>query len=464
MTENTDKELGQLDTDVLIIGSGPIGAVFARELLDRTGAKILCSVYVTRRRNCRKRIRHIYLSVLRITILILTRILCLAVVDVGDAGTPVPGAHLKNVAYFQKDVNYFANIIKADFHPISIAVNRAPVATLGTDAYTVSAEDYKKNYSTWNENPDQDAYKNLSGAGCTYKVGGMGTHWTAACPRMHQDELGDLENLVTDEDREELYKRAEVLFDVTQEAFNDSIRHRTVMKTLREEYEKDSIPEDKRPQALPLSVKRRALNQSFLKWGSTATVLGPHAKPSCIHLGAEPSMNVNTARPFRILEQHLCRKLVMKDEDDDKKSVEYAVIHNMLRNERIRVKAKHYIVCCGTVLSAQLLHASGLGNGKESDFLPALGRYLTEQPLAFCQVVMKRSIVEGIGTKYPDEVAKDKKLRTQHDPIPIPHGDGDPQCWFPYSKDRPWHCQIHRDAFAYGELAPNVDPRLIVDL
>ncbi|GMH41752.1 hypothetical protein BSKO_09662 [Bryopsis sp. KO-2023] len=392
MTENTDQELGQLDTDVLIIGSGPVGAVFARELLDKTDAKIL-------------------------------------MVDVGDAGTPVPGAHLKNVAYFQKDVNYFANIIKADFHPTSIAVNRSREVTLGTDAYTVPPEAYDNGYSTWNENPDQDPYKNISGAGCTYKVGGMGTHWTAACPRMHQGELGDLEHLVSDEDREKLYKRAEVLYDVTQEAFDTSIRHRTVRDTLAEEYEREDIPKAYRPQALPLSVKRRTRDQSFLNWGSTATILGPHAKPSCIHLGAGPSLNVNTARPFRILEQHLCRKLVMKDEDDDKKSVEYAVIHNMLRNERIRVKAKHYIVCCGTVLSAQLLHASGLGNGEDDDFLPALGRYLTEQPLAFCQVVMKRSIVEGIREDYPDEVAQHNDEHPE-DPIPIPHGDGDPQCWF----------------------------------
>ena len=32
------------------------------------------------------------------------------------------------------------------------------------------------------------------------------------------------------------------------------------------------------------------------------------------------------------------------------------------------------------------------------------------------------------------------------------------------SKSRPWHCQIHRDAFHYGDLAPSVDNRLIIDL
>ena len=32
------------------------------------------------------------------------------------------------------------------------------------------------------------------------------------------------------------------------------------------------------------------------------------------------------------------------------------------------------------------------------------------------------------------------------------------------SDKRPWHCQVHRDAFSYGGVAPNVDTRLIVDL
>ena len=38
------------------------------------------------------------------------------------------------------------------------------------------------------------------------------------------------------------------------------------------------------------------------------------------------------------------------------------------------------------------------------------------------------------------------------------------QCWIPVSDKRPWHCQIHRDAFSYGEVAPNIDTRLVVDL
>ena len=46
----------------------------------------------------------------------------------------------------------------------------------------------------------------------------------------------------------------------------------------------------------------------------------------------------------------------------------------------------------------------------------------------------------------------------------MPEDDPEPQVWIPVSEERPWHCQIHRDAFHYGDMAPNVDNRLIVDL
>lgn len=46
----------------------------------------------------------------------------------------------------------------------------------------------------------------------------------------------------------------------------------------------------------------------------------------------------------------------------------------------------------------------------------------------------------------------------------MPEGDPEPQVWIPVSEGRPWHCQIHRDAFHYGDVGPNVDGRLVVDL
>ena len=120
--------------------------------------------------------------------------------------------------------------------------------------------------------------------------------------------------------------------------------------------------------------------------------------------------------------------------------------------------AKTFVVCAGTVLTAQILYNSGIRP-------PALGVYLTEQPMAFCQIVLSQSIIDSLPSD-PRFAETIRRYRKQHpnDPIPIPMNDPDPQLTIPVSTGRPWHTQIHRDAFAYGGLPPNIDNRLIVDL
>jgi hypothetical protein len=34
----------------------------------------------------------------------------------------------------------------------------------------------------------------------------------------------------------------------------------------------------------------------------------------------------------------------------------------------------------------------------------------------------------------------------------------------PYTSNFPWHVQVHRDAFSYGDVGPKADPRVVVDL
>ena len=83
------------------------------------------------------------------------------------------------------------------------------------------------------------------------------------------------------------------------------------------------------------------------------------------------------------------------------------------------------------------------------------------------QVVLKREIVESI-PDTDNEVWKERikkhKEKYPKDPLPIPFNDPEPQLMIPYHKDYPWHVQIHRDAFSYGEVGPKADPRVVVDL
>lgn len=91
--------------------------------------------------------------------------------------------------------------------------------------------------------------------------------------------------------------------------------------------------------------------------------------------------------------------------------------------------------------------------------------------MAFCQVVLKTSLVNSVADsvkgdpKHPDWYAKVAlhKKKAPNDPLPFPFNDPDPQCYFPLSKEYPWHTQIHRDAFGYGEVPATIDQRLVVD-
>jgi pyranose oxidase len=142
----------------------------------------------------------------------------------------------------------------------------------------------------------------------------------------------------------------------------------------------------------------------------------------------------------------------------DGTQIEYAVVQNLKDWETIHVKANTYVVCCNSYLTPQLLYASEIRPD-------ALGRYLTEQPMAFSQIVLKQEIVDSIidHERFGARVREHQKANPL-DPVPIPFSDPEPQVWIPVSEDRPWHCQIHRDAFHYGDLAPEIDSRLIVDL
>ncbi|KAK0656527.1 hypothetical protein B0T16DRAFT_452087 [Cercophora newfieldiana] len=118
-----------------------------------------------------------------------------------------------------------------------------------------------------------------------------------------------------------------------------------------------------------------------------------------------------------------------------------------------RDQREQYVICAGAVLTLGILHQSGFGTDKlppdDPKYLPAMGRFMTEQTLSFCQVILKDDLVQDNNTE---------------DPLLFPLNDPDPRVCVRFSKNHPWHMQIHRDAFGYGEIPPNIDQRVVVDL
>lgn len=386
--------------DALIVGSGPIGCAFARRLVE-AGKSVL-------------------------------------MVDAGAKLSTRPGAHLKNALLYQRNIDLFSSVITGHLVVLSSPSSDQPVVTLDPAAFQVDFSKYR-GFTFNNQNPDQNPSLNLPAAAASYVVGGMATHWTCATPRQHPSV--ERTDCIPDEEWGPLYEEAEQLIGTRTDAFEHSVRHQVVRDALISEY--SDLAEPHHVQNLPLAVERRHDNPRFVKWSGSDTVLGPLADP-----GAEE-------RGFTLLDQHLCTGLHLSR---DGTRVEFAEIQDLANWKTIRVEADTFVAACGTILTTQLLYQSGIRP-------EPLGRYLCEQPVAFCQIVLRQDLVDAIAddARFAERVSSHRREHPT-DPVPIPGDDPEPNVWIPVSEDRPWHCQIHRDAFHYGAVPPNVDTRLVVDL
>ncbi|MGW5052708.1 GMC oxidoreductase [Actinokineospora sp. NPDC004072] len=336
----------RVEVDVLVVGSGPVGAAFTRTIV-AGGRSVL-------------------------------------MVDAGPQLSRRPGEHLKNTHAYQRDHDRFGALVRGHLHPLS---GPASAAT------------------------ERDLLISLDAAVATYAVGGMATHWTGVTPRHHPTV--ERSTALPAAEWEARYAQAEALLGTRSDLTAHAPCHRAVLGALAAEYAE--LPDPHGVQHLPIAAQRSADNPRLVRWTGADTVLGPLAEGWA---------------GFTLREQHLCRRLVRSA---DGSRVERAEVEDLTTGQVLHVEAQTYVVACGAVLTPQLLHASGIRP-------PALGRYLTEQPVAFCQVVLR----DELGELTDPE---------------------DPNVWIPVSDGRPWHCQIHRDLpYADAVPHPGVDRRRVVDL
>jgi pyranose oxidase len=354
------------------------------------------------------------------------------IAEAGGQHSARPGEHLKNAFVYQRDIDRFTPIVQGLLQPLSVSSRHSGQVTANLDPMAFRATGSTRNA----QNPDQDPTRNLPAAAVAYGVGGMFTHWTNNCPRYHPSERAAC---IPQDEWAPLYELAEGLLGVRTDVFEKSVRHTVVKETLRAHYEGKLDP-DFPVQELPIAARRRTDNDEFVSYTGADTILGPL-------LDANPSEP--TAR-WSILPHHRVTKLVVKGT-----RVDHAVVEDLMEWRTKRVYADIFVVAAGSILTPQILWNSRI--------LPsALGRYLTEHPMAFTQVVLRRDVVEGIreDPRFREPLAG---LR-RSDPVPIPMHDPPPMVWIPVSASRPWHAQIHRDSFQYGQLPPDIDDRVVVDL
>ncbi|BDZ47729.1 pyranose oxidase [Naasia aerilata] len=361
--------------DLVIVGSGPAGSTIAREISEaRPGARIL-------------------------------------LVERGPQTTPRAGESVRNLdPELRAKAERLSQGPNADGRTtVSDSRQGRPVARPGTFLLTEVVGD----------DPQTDMPGALASAG----VGGMGQHWTCACPSPGNTERVPF---IPSDELDDLLERARELLHVTQDAYPRTGVRAAVERELGAVFD-GGRPADRRVQAMPLAATPTPSGRP--RWSGADTVLGPLAD------------ELTRPESFELRPSTLARR-VLVDESGTVRGVE---LEDRLTGARSEVRTERVAVAADAFGSPQLLWASGLR-------LPALGHYLNDQPQVMCSVYLDPRIAP------PDEIAEsagsEREAMTG-------------VSWIPFNApDYPFHGQImQRDAapMVVGDVESD-DRRPIVGL
>ncbi|KRF25993.1 GMC oxidoreductase [Phycicoccus sp. Soil803] len=208
---------------VIVIGSGPTGAVYARRLLDRAEP----------------------VSVLMI--------------EAGPALTEPLGMNVRNIA--DKEQQLAAKL--ASQGPASGRAGMAGIPTGGMEG-TVTARQ-----GTHLVGRAAEGSQGMPAAAAATCVGGQGAHWTCATPR----PVGTERIPFLEEELDGLLDEAERLLHTTHEAFSGAVQATTLLGLVSEEFADDGLL----VQPLPVAGDPRA--DGSMRWSGTDVVLGDLALP-----------------------------------------------------------------------------------------------------------------------------------------------------------------------------------------
>ncbi|MGZ4150649.1 MAG: GMC oxidoreductase, partial [Actinomycetota bacterium] len=228
-------------------------------------------------------------------------------------------------------------------------------------------------------------------------VGGMGAHWTCACPRP-----GDGERIpfIPDHELDEALTQAEQLLRVRRDVFPDSAAGRAILTGLRLAYDSD-LPEGRQVDHMPLACASGPDGAPY--WTGTDIVLGPLCDPG--------------ADVFELRPDTIGRRLIVHGA-----RVVGAEAEHLRSGRRDTISARTFFVACDSIRTPQLLWASGIRP-------PALGRNLNDHIQVICGVKLDPLLIRGEGGGGAERLE-----------------ESDPTLgvfWIPYSAARhPFHGQV----------------------
>jgi pyranose oxidase len=328
----TNENASELNVDVLIVGSGPIGATFARVISESVPTAMILMI------------------------------------DLGPQLTCRPGMHVKNIKgegerllaqiHSQGPEQYRYEIPKS-WERLNATGRRGKerVATLATPGTHLASPD------------DVDLDRSgMPAAALSSNIGGMGVHWTCACPAPCNTERIPF---ISENEWNSLFAKARKLLCVTQEAYPDSLEAFAILQTLGEAFNA-RLPEGRQVQHMPLAVRLDEHNHRY--WVGPDVILGPLAD------AAEGLKHEQ--RFFELRSETICRWLTY---DGDR--VSGAVIEHLPSGRRERVSASVVVVAADALRTPQLLWASSIRPS-------ALGHYLNDHTQIMTSVELSEEILQ----------------------------------------------------------------------
>ncbi|GAA3757111.1 GMC oxidoreductase [Salinactinospora qingdaonensis] len=318
---------------IVIIGSGPIGATYARLLLEG-------------------------LPHARVRML-----------EAGPQLTARPGASVRNIT----DPRERARAREMSQGPQSTALRTTlgiPETTVVEGTFTARQGTHLIDYGGYGSGHAAD----FPAAAVSTNVGGQGAHWTCAVPR---PGFSERIAFIPDGEWDELIGTAEELIHATTTAFSDSPVSTAIRKLLSEEFD-GSLPQGYGPSVLPVAGDENP--DGTMTWAGTDFVLDPLIEPG----------SPLTER-FELFDLTLAREILHRD------GVVTGVRVEDLRTGSSRVESADLVIVAADALrSPQLLWASGIRPRALGHYLTEhpvivstvaldsakIGRFATEEDLA----------------------------------------------------------------------------------